>query len=294
MTYANRRGSIHLEDAEILEHVAHPDNQFVLRVAAPATARAAAPGMFAHLQCAPSIRLRRPLSIMRTDASGWVEFLYKPVGHGLTALSQRRVGERISLLGPIGNGFTITPDKPKVLAIGGGVGIPPMIFAAQTLKQAIEFDVTVLIGSEIAFPFSLASSRLDSPGIATAAKRSLELLNDWHIPSHLASKAAIQGCHDGYVTDLATNHLHALTGQELGLTRILACGPEPMLAATAKLAQRFDVECQLALEEFMACGVGGCAGCTVEVVMPEGVAMKRVCVDGPVFPAESIYPNAQT
>jgi len=71
---------------------------------------------------------------------------------------------------------------------------------------------------------------------------------------------------------------------------LVACGPEPMLRAAAKLAREFGLPCELALEEYMACAVGGCAGCTVLVQTPTGPAMKRVCVDGPVFPANQVYP----
>jgi dihydroorotate dehydrogenase electron transfer subunit len=71
---------------------------------------------------------------------------------------------------------------------------------------------------------------------------------------------------------------------------IFSCGPTPMLKAVAALAREFEVACQVSLEEFMACAVGGCAGCTVEVATPSGPAMKRVCVDGPVFDAYTIFP----
>ena len=72
---------------------------------------------------------------------------------------------------------------------------------------------------------------------------------------------------------------------------MFACGPAPMLAASARLAREFDLPCQLALEEFMACGIGGCAGCNVLLHTAEGPAMKRVCVDGPVFDAREVYPE---
>ena len=72
---------------------------------------------------------------------------------------------------------------------------------------------------------------------------------------------------------------------------VYACGPTPMLKATAVLAAEFGVYAELCLEEYMACAVGGCAGCTVEAHTPDGLAMKRVCVDGPVFPASWIYPS---
>ncbi|MEJ2396747.1 MAG: dihydroorotate dehydrogenase electron transfer subunit, partial [Gammaproteobacteria bacterium] len=70
---------------------------------------------------------------------------------------------------------------------------------------------------------------------------------------------------------------------------VYACGPHPMLEATARLAREFDLPCQVSLEEFMACAVGGCAGCVVEVQTDAGPAMKRVCVDGPVFDAYTVF-----
>ena len=73
---------------------------------------------------------------------------------------------------------------------------------------------------------------------------------------------------------------------------IFACGPTPMLAAVARLAREFGLPCQVSLEEYMACAVGGCAGCAVQVETPEGPAMKRVCVDGPVFAAQAVFPAA--
>ena len=80
-----------------------------------------------------------------------------------------------------------------------------------------------------------------------------------------------------------------MTDRERGETQVFACGPTPMLKAVAKLAREFDLPCQVALEEYMACGIGGCAGCTVLLQTPDGPAMKRVCVDGPVFDARQVY-----
>ena len=90
------------------------------------------------------------------------------------------------------------------------------------------------------------------------------------------------------MTELARLVLAARDQKGLEATQLVACGPEPMLRATAKLAAGFGLPCQVALEEFMACGVGGCAGCTVRVRTPTGEAMKRVCVDGPVFDAATV------
>ena len=286
------RGTIHLENAEVLSQERFPANQFVLRVRAPGCAVRAVPGSFTHLSCDEAIPMRRPLSIMRANpAEGWLDFLYKPVGRGLEVLGQRICGEYVSVLGPIGNGFTPDPTRPQVIAIGGGVGIPPMVFLAEQLKDDPRFQVLVLMGSEVPFPFRLASARIQVPHMPAAASSSVELLQSWGVPSRLATNAGYEGCFAGFVTDLARTRLQSLSAEELDLVQIFGCGPTGMLAATADLARQFDVPCQLALEEYMACAVGGCAGCTVLLSTPDGPAMKRVCVDGPVFDAYQVYPG---
>lgn len=285
------RGTIFLENAPVLEQTEHPGAQYVLRVAAPKAARSARAGSFAHLRCGNAIPLRRPLSIMRVDAAeGWIEFLYKIVGRGLEALARHGRGDEISVLAPIGNGFTADPSRPDVLALGGGVGIPPVLFLADELHARSGFDAFVLMGSELPFPFTLARAERPVAAMPDDATHALELLERRGIPSRLASLAGLEGCHHGYVTDLGRRWLEARSRAELDRTQLVACGPEPMLRAAAKLAADFDVPCELALEEYMACGVGGCAGCTVRLETPAGPAMKRVCVDGPVFPAEQVYP----
>jgi dihydroorotate dehydrogenase electron transfer subunit len=94
------------------------------------------------------------------------------------------------------------------------------------------------------------------------------------------------------VTDVARQWLDGLSAEELSQVEIMSCGPTPMLRAVAQVARDYDLPCQVSLEEFMACAVGGCAGCTVPVNTPDGVAMKRVCVDGPVFEARDVFPPA--
>ncbi|HEU4619122.1 MAG TPA: dihydroorotate dehydrogenase electron transfer subunit [Gammaproteobacteria bacterium] len=289
-----RRGTIFLEDAEILEQTAHPGRQFVLRVRAPRAAAAAEPGSFAHIACDPSIPLRRPLSIMRAERQeGWLEFLYKPVGAGLEKLSRRAPGEAVSMLAPIGRGFAPDPARPRVVAIGGGVGIPPMVFVADRLRHDRRFEAPlVLMGSEVPFPFETLEASRAIEGLPSDASHVIALLEAWSVPSRLASNAALPGAHRGFVTTLARRHLETLGPGERRRTQLLACGPEPMLEAVAKLAAQFDLPCQIAVEEYMACGVGGCAGCTVLVQTASGPAMKRVCVDGPVFEAREIYSGA--
>lgn len=291
--HPSHRGTIVLEDAKILRHSHLDGAQHVLRLEAPRCAALAVPGSFVHLRCDELLPMRRPLSIMRArPAEGWIDLLYKTIGTGTRMLAGRRPGDRLSLLGPIGRGFVPHPQYPRVLAIGGGVGIPPMIFLAEHLHEQPDahWKPLVLMGSEIPFPFQPRPSRIMVPGIAPGVIASMSLLEDWGIPSRLASRQDLPGCHDGFVTELADTWLEALDPGRRAEVEIFACGPTPMLAAVARLARKFRLPCQVSLEEYMACGVGGCAGCAVRVESPAGVAMKRVCVDGPVFEATAVFP----
>jgi dihydroorotate dehydrogenase electron transfer subunit len=117
----------------------------------------------------------------------------------------------------------------------------------------------------------------------------MPLLEEWGIATRLASRSDFPGFFSGLVTELADAWLATLKPAELAQIEIFSCGPTPMLKASAALARRYALPCQVSLEEFMACAVGGCAGCTVPVRTPEGPAMKRVCVDGPVFDAYTVF-----
>lgn len=285
------RNTIFVEEAEIIAHDAHPGDQYVLRVLAPLCATKARPGSFAHVTCSPLLPMRRPLSIMRThDKEGWVEFLYKAVGQGTRLLARCRIGERVNLMGPIGEPFRPTPEQTRPLLIGGGVGIPPMVFLADTMRGDTNLQPLVLIGSESPFPFTDRPSRFRIAGVPAQTIAAMPLLEDWGIPSRLASLQGYPGCFNGYVTDLARVWLDQLAPSERNLVEIFACGPHPMLEATARLARHYGVPCQVSLEEFMACAVGGCAGCVVPVHTSDGLTMKRVCVDGPVFDAAQVFP----
>ncbi|HEX6570887.1 MAG TPA: dihydroorotate dehydrogenase electron transfer subunit [Steroidobacteraceae bacterium] len=291
------RGSIHVEDGVLLSQQEFPGRQYVIRVHAPGCAATALPGSFAHLACDPERPMRRPLSLMRASArEGWIEILYKVVGPGLDALSKQPIGARLSVLGPIGQGFVAHPARPRTLLVGGGVGIPPMVFLAETLKSRTAeapWKPLVLMGSEIEFPFRARPSTILLPGVPPEAIACMPLLDDWGIASRLASFGGFPGCFHGFVTDLAASWLETLDAPALAQVEVFACGPTPMLRATARVARRFGVPCQVSLEEFMACAVGGCAGCAVPVVQRDGsLAMKRVCVDGPVFDANAVYPPA--
>ncbi len=287
------RGTIFLEDAEVLDQQKFPGQQFVLSLRAPECARRALPGSFIHLTCDVALPMRRPMSIMRVSREqGWIECLYKVVGTGSRLLALRQRGDTISTLGPIGQPFVLHPGRPRPLLMGGGVGIPPMVFLADSLRldKRAAWKPLVLMGSEVPFPFQTRPSTILLPGIPDGVIGCMPLMEDWNIPSRLASQQGYPGCYDGMVTELARHWLTSLDKQALAEVEIFACGPTPMLKAAAHLAQQLGLPSQVSLEEFMACAVGGCAGCTVEIHTPDGPAMKRVCVDGPVFDGATVFP----
>lgn len=288
MMSKTHRGTIFQEQALILAHEAYAGDQHVLRLQSPKCAEKAIPGQFVHLTTDPQRPLRRPISIMRVStAEGWVDLLYKVVGEGTKLLSQRQPGETLSLLGPIGQGFNITSTRP--LLIGGGVGMPPMIFAADRLRNVPDSKPLVILGSEVPFPFTAQPSKFVIPGVPADTIASMPLLEDWGIPSRLASLQGYPGVHNGYVTDLARTWLDQLEPEALSEVTVYACGPHPMLEAVVSMAGDYQLPVQVSLEEFMACGVGGCAGCTVEIAADDGPQMKRVCVDGPVFDGFKVF-----
>src|SRR5262245_7608251 len=195
------RGTIFVEDAKVLSQESFAGQQYVLRLASPETAARASAGSFVHVVVDPAIPMRRPLSIMRVDrAAGWIELLYKIHGHGLAHLAARRAGETVNLLGPIGQGFTPRREYPRALLLGGGVGIPPMVFLAEELREraAEGFSPFAILGSELPFPFRARPSTIMVPGMPDGVIACMPLLDDWGVPSRLTSKSGFPGCHDGF------------------------------------------------------------------------------------------------
>lgn len=287
----HHRGTIYAEDAPILSHEAYAGEQYVLRLHAPNCARYAQAGQFAHLTVDPMRPMRRPISIMRVDAvAGWVDFLYKAVGEGTRLLARRKTGETLSCLAPIGVPFAVNERRP--LLIGGGVGMPPMVFLADRLRRT-DTPPLVILGSEAPFPFQARPSQILVQGMPDGVIAAMPLLEDWGIASRLASLHDYPGCFNGYVTGLARHWLDTLDGQQRSEVGIYGCGPHPMLEALVALAREYKLPVHVSLEEFMACAVGGCAGCAVEVQTEQGQAMQRVCVDGPVFDGYQVFPAAK-
>lgn len=285
MNKANR-DSIQILECQILAHYQFEGSQYILTIDSSEIAKATKPGQFVHITVSDALAMRRPISIMSVDIdNGTFDLLYKVVGEGTRQLAERKIGEMLSVIGPIGNGFKMT-DKKLPLLIGGGVGMPPMISIAQNIKDN-DYDPFVILGSEVPFPFTPELSKMGNP--CPEASHTMPLLEDWGVACRLASLQDYEGVYQGYVTDLAKVYLDSLSADDLAQVEIYSCGPHPMLEAVASLAKEYNLPCQVSLEEYMACAVGGCAGCVVEVQTDAGPAMKRVCVDGPVFDATKVF-----
>lgn len=293
MPYPDTRGTIFIEDAAVMQHQALDAGQYLLRLGAGTIAARALPGSFIHLRCDEDLPMRRPMSIMRADPDGgWLDILYKVHGQGTLKLAGAKTGDTINALGPIGKPFKQQDYRGIPLLIGGGVGIPPMVFLAEHIrKQAKTARPFAIMGSEIPFPFHPRPSRIMVEGLPGAAVACMPLLEDWGIASRLTTRQGYPGCYDGFVTDLARLWLTGLSTEQRQQVEIFSCGPTPMLQAVADLAGEFSLPCQVSLEEYMACAVGGCAGCTVPVYRNGEVSMLRVCVDGPVFQADEVFPQ---
>jgi len=226
----------------------------------PEIAREARPGQFVMVRCGEECTLSRPFSIHQVNKKGdmalW--FAIWEGGKGTKWLSQRKVGDSIDLLGPLGNGYDIQSDSPKLL-LAGGVGIAPLYFLAQeALNQGCE--VTMLHGA------------------STAAHLYPKSMPDG-VKIYVATEDGTTG-KKGMITELLPDYIN-WAGQ------IFACGPTPMYRAMAAQKQQLLAAkpVQVSLEMMMGCGLGTCYGCTL--MTKHG--LKQVCKDGPVFELDDIY-----
>lgn len=212
------------------------------------------PGQFVQIAVdTPGVFLRRPISINDVNpAERTIDLLIRRAGRGTAALTALNVGDKLNILLPLGNGFTTeAPRGARLLLIGGGVGVAPLLYLGRYLK-ALGHEPEFLLG---------ARSGVDL----------LELAEFESIGRILVSTE------DGSMGErgLVTAH-SALNGE---IDRIYCCGPSPMMKAVAAIARERGIDCEVSLENMMACGLGACL-CCVENTVKGNVC---VCTEGPVF-----------
>lgn len=241
-------------NAIILSNEAVADKIFRLIVNAPELSKTARAGQFVQVKIADEFTLRRPLGIAGTS-DGKVKIFYRAVGHGTDILSKKRVGEYLNILGALGNGFSTL--NGKILLVGGGMGLAPLLCAAE---KAIR-NADVLIGgrnsNEVNFWIDEFRPLVKNIFITT---------DDGSISKK------------GFVTDL-------LPDIPRDYSAIYTCGPEVMMKGVAKFAMDNNLPCEVSFEKRMACGLGACLSCSIDTA--DG--RRKVCKDGPVFDAKKVF-----
>ena len=231
-----------------------------LSIEAVDVAKEAKAGQFVNLYCTDGSRLLpRPISICEA-AEDKLRLVYRIAGAGTEEFSKLQAGDKIALLGPLGNGFTLCDGK--ALLVGGGIGIPPMLGLAKALSEK---------GCEVQVVLGYRDEVFLDEDFAAYGK------------VYYASEDGAHGV-KGTVLD-------AIKSYELGADTIYACGPMPMLKALADYALPLEIETQLSFEERMACGIGACLACVCQSKETDEhthVKNKRVCKDGPVFDAREV------
>ena len=282
------RGTVLIENARVVENHPVAQSQFRLLLESPRIAARAQPGMFVHLSCDEGGRLKRPMSLLNAHED-CLEILYKVVGAGTQHLSTRPVGSCLNTMGPLGQPFAPDPEAPWIITIGGGTGIPPLIFLLERLRSSgASSRLAFFGGSELPFALEIQHRQTPFAGVPESASASLHRLDQLGIPAALASRGPIPGTYPGLVTELFASWIRQLPEAPGPGTQVFCCGPTAMMATVQSLAQNMHFGGALCLEENMACAIGGCAGCTIPVTSSGGIAMKRVCVDGAVFPMGTV------
>ncbi len=253
-----------------------------MKILAPDVAKKAQAGQFIHVlprdNSSSDPLLRRAFSIMRVEDE-CIVILYRIEGRGTWLLSHKQAGEEIDFLGPLGQSFA--PPTAKMIMVGGGVGVPPMVMLVQQVRNMREEkSIKMLIGART------------SDDVLC-----LKDFREFQVDVEVATDDGSFG-EPGQVTQLLLRYLTERAAQNLMVVNanasdeltVYACGPLAMLRAVAGLCSRFQVRCQVSLEENMPCGIGICNGCVVPVLQTddEYSIYRRICVDGPVMWAHEI------
>jgi dihydroorotate dehydrogenase electron transfer subunit len=236
-------------------------NVFDFTISCPEIAAEAVPGQFVHIK-AKGFQLRRPISICGIDKEkGTLRIVFEIRGSGTDQIAQLNPGDQIDLLAPLGNGYTLLEPGKKVVVIGGGIGVPPLLQTAAHYGK----NATAILG------FRSASAVILKEDFEKAGAKVILCTDD-----------GTAGIH-GFVTS-ALDELLKTEKPDL----ICACGPMPMLKIVAGMAEEQGIDCEISLEERMACGVGACLGCACKTKKNGVEGYSHVCKNGPVFNSKEV------
>jgi dihydroorotate dehydrogenase electron transfer subunit len=234
---------------------------YLMRLLSPEITKEAKPGQFVHIRCGEGkdYILRRPLSIHRVYDE-FFELLYKVVGHGTMDLSRLEAGKTVDLIGPLGNGFNLAKVPRQVLIVAGGVGIAPLMFLIDELRER-KITLSAVLGT------SLRKELLYHDELSRTVENTFVSVDE-------DSAGNV-----GSIIDILPEVMNYAKPKV-----VYACGPEEMLKNTVTLCFERDLACHVSLERQMGCGVGVCMACVVKT----NAGYQRVCKDGPVFDAREI------
>jgi len=242
---------------------------FLMGFRSPSLALESVPGQFVMVRVNEGIDplLRRPFSICGISDEDIICIMYKTVGHGTEILAGKKAGDKLSVLGPLGRGFSPPGENKKAVLVAGGIGIAPIYFLAGSLKiNPVEFMAGFGTSGDI-MPHEQITGRSVNISIAT---------DD--------GTAGYSGMVTGLLDEYLDGQIH-----ERDSLMIYACGPLAMLKKVSSIASHRNVPCQVSLEALMACGLGACQGCAVKSLSNDDLTRYlHVCKDGPVFPSQSI------
>ncbi|WP_286723788.1 dihydroorotate dehydrogenase electron transfer subunit, partial [Pelotomaculum sp. PtaB.Bin117] len=220
--------------------------------------------------------LRRPVSIHAVDREkGEVILFYRVAGRGTALLSKNNSGDTISLLGPLGHGFSMPQSHARVLVVAGGIGIAPLYFFLQEIAVS-EISADVFLGA--------------------ATQKQLFFMNEIKESGHRVVPSTDDGStgYHGTVADLFEEYVRKSDNQNGPVRRgddakVYGCGPSGMLKRLTDIIAAAGIPGEVSLEERMGCGVGACLSCACKARGGKnGVQYRRACVDGPVFPAGEV------
>lgn len=236
------------------------------------------------------ILLRRPFSFADTEFSdnkAFLEILYCVLGPATLRMKTLKPSDRISLIGPLGNGFKIFSDKKLAILVAGGMGAPPLQHLAKELKNnCSQTETIVFAGAK-----SLSELPYSDIKLEKISKEPALVLGEFakHNAKSLISTDDGSAGFKGFVTEMLKNWLKDKK-PDSSKTIIYTCGPEEMMAQVAAISSKFNIPCQVSLERVMACGTGLCQGCAVKCInkQTKEVSYKLCCKDGPVFWADEV------
>jgi len=261
--------------ATVLRQERYASNCWKMVLRLPWTGQADA-GQFLHVLCGDASRclLRRPFSLwdLRPDGdSSEIDLVYTVVGPGTRSLAQKRPGETVGVLGPLGRGFSIHPRARKHVFVAGGVGIVPFYFMARRMRERAP-------GGSLLLLFG---------GRTASMLYGIEDFAPCEVETRAATEDGSRGM-QGRVTDLLAEELQRL---DPAATALYACGPEPMLEAVADIARRRAIACQVSMEKRMGCALGACGACVTTVKSGGDWRYSRICIEGPCYDADTLVPG---